>query len=77
MTSGGQGVVAPRFEVSRFEKSACEKAQSEAGYYCDYVAGFAGNANLPPSLAGMLHNGEITQARFVRQGSRWILIPRR
>ena len=77
VTQGAQGVLPPQFKVSRFQKIACEKAQGEAGYQCDYVAGFAGNLNLPPSLGTLVKNGEMTQARFVRQDRGWLLIPRR
>lgn len=77
-TAGGQGVVAPQYKLSRFEKIACEKAQSESGYWCDYVSGIAGNMKLPPSLDGLLRNGELTQARFVRRSEGgWLIIPRR
>ena len=74
VTNGGQGVMAPQFKVSRFEKIACEKAQGAAGYRCDYVAGFAGNLNMPPSLGAMTSRGSAMQARFVNQGNRWLLL---
>lgn len=75
VTHDGQNVASPQFAVSSFRKIACEKAQGEAGYRCDYVAGMSGNLNLPPSVAAWMRNGEITQARFVRQGTGWLLIP--
>lgn len=75
VTKGAQGVLAPEFKVSRFEKLGCEKAQGEAGYRCDYVAGMAGNVNLPPSMGAMVRSGSMTQARFVRRGGGWLLIP--
>lgn len=77
VTSNGQNVGAPQFQVSNFRKIACEKAQGQAGYQCDFVAGMAGNLNLPPSLAGLMRNGEMAQARFVRQEAGWLLIPPR
>ncbi|MDP3822652.1 MAG: hypothetical protein Q8R33_14360 [Burkholderiales bacterium] len=74
MTRGGQGVVAPQFKISRFEKLGCERAQGEAGFRCDYVAGIAGNVNLPPSLNSVVKNGSATQARFVKRGSGWSML---
>ncbi len=76
VTRDGQNVGAPQFKVSRFQKIACEKAQGEPGYRCDYVAGMSGNVNMPPALAALTRNGEMTQARFVRQAGGWLLIPR-
>lgn len=76
-TGGGQGVAAPAFKISRFQKIACEKAQGEAGYYCDYVAGISGNLNLPPSMADMVSAGSVSQARFVRRDAGWLLLPLR
>ncbi len=76
-TRGGQGVLAPQFKISRFEKLGCEKAQGEAGFRCDYVAGIAGNVNLPPSLGAIVSNGSVTQARFVKRGSGWLMLPDR
>ena len=75
VTKGAQGVLPPQFKVSRFEKIGCEKAQGETGYRCDYVAGFAGNMNMPPSMGVLMKQGSISQSRFVRRGDRWLLLP--
>lgn len=75
MTRGGQGVVAPQFKISHFERLGCEKAQGETGFRCDYVAGIAGNVNLPPSLDAVVKGGNVAQARFVKRGSGWLMLP--
>lgn len=77
MTRGGQGVVAPQFKISSFERLGCEKAQGETGFRCDYVAGIVGNVNLPPSLDALVRNGSVSQARFVKRGRGWLMLPDR
>ncbi len=76
-TRGGQGVVAPQFKISRFESLGCEKAQGEAGFRCDYIAGISGNVNLPPSLDAVVKSGSVTKARFVKRGNGWLMLPDR
>ena len=76
MTQGGQGVRAPQFKLSRFEKIGCEKAQGKVGYLCDYVAGFGSDMrNMPPSLQRMTNDGSLSQGRFVKRGDRWLRLP--
>ncbi|MBX3600599.1 MAG: hypothetical protein KF863_08240 [Rubrivivax sp.] len=74
-TGGGQGVRAPEFRISSFQKLGCEKAQGETGWRCDYAAGIAGNVQLPPSMAVLMGAGNHGQARFVRRGDGWLMIP--
>jgi hypothetical protein len=71
------GVAAPQFQASYFRKIACEKAQGEPGYYCDYSAGMNSNLNAPPSMAGMMQRGSVSQARFVKRESGWLMMPQR
>lgn len=77
VTNRAQDVVAPVVAISRFEKIGCEKAQGEPGYRCDYVAGMSSNVALPASVQALYREGAITQARFVRQPSGWLLIANR
>lgn len=75
LKNGGTEVNSASFNLSRFEKIACEKAQGKPGFICDYVAGMGSNMrHLPPSLAALMQNGQMTQARFVRQGNRWLIL---
>jgi hypothetical protein len=74
-TGGGQGVRAPEFKVAAFRKLGCEKAQGETGWRCDYAAGISGNVQLPPSMAALMGGGNHGQARFIRRGEGWLMIP--
>jgi hypothetical protein len=74
-TGRGQGVRAPEFKVSSFQNLGCEKAQGETGWRCDYAAGIEGNVQLPPSIAELMGGGNHGQARFVRRGDGWLMIP--
>lgn len=74
-TGGGQGVRAPEFKVAGFRKLGCEKAQGETGWRCDYAAGISGNVQLPPSMAALMGGGNHGQARFIRRGEGWLMIP--
>lgn len=73
-TGGGQRVLAPEFKVSTFQKLGCATAVGEAGWRCDYVAGFTGNIQLPPSLAALMGDGGHGQARFLRRGDGWLML---
>lgn len=75
LKNGGSEVSSASFNLSRFEKIACEKAQGKPGFICDYIAGMGSNMRaLPPSLAALMQNGQMTQARFVQQGTRWLIL---
>lgn len=74
-TNGGREIKSSSVSLSRFEKIACEKAQGKPGFICDYVAGMGTDMqNLPPSMRAMMGNGQVAQARFVKQGSGWIVL---
>ena len=75
VTNGGRDVRAPQFNITRFEKIACEKAQGKPGYLCDYVMGYGSNmAANSPMLEGTMRNGAVTQARFVKRDGGWIAL---
>lgn len=74
VSADAQNVHAPRFTIVRFKKIACDKAQGQAGYLCDYVLGIQSNLNLPPSLAALMA-GNVSQARFVWDGDHWLVLP--
>lgn len=71
------GITPPQMKATSFRKIACEKAQGEPGYYCDYSAGLSTNLALPPSMAGMLQQAAVAQARFVRRENGWMMMPSR
>ena len=75
VTNGGRDVRAPQFNITRFEKIACEKAQGKPGYLCDYVMGFGSNmAANSPMLEGTMRNGSAAQARFIKRDGGWIAL---
>ena len=75
VTDGGRNVRAPQFKLTYFEKIACEKAQGKAGYLCDYALGYGSNmASNSAIVEQTMRNGSTAQARFVKQGSRWIAL---
>lgn len=75
LDNGGQSVRAPSFHLTQFRKIACEKAQGKPGFVCDHVAGMGTDMrHLPPSMRVILGNGQVTQARFVRQAGGWIML---
>lgn len=72
MTRGGQGVVAPQFKISRFEKLGCEKAQGEAGFRCDYMAG---RQHEPAAVTELgCEERQCDQARLVKRSSGWSML---
>jgi hypothetical protein len=74
--TGGTGNLA--FHVTHCKKIACEKATSQAGYICDFTAGFSSpGATMPGSLGAMFSNGDMGQGRFVHTGEGWLFIPLR
>lgn len=73
---GAPGTAAPSMQATNFRKIACEKAQGEAGYWCDYTAGIAMNMPmLPRSMSSMMEQGAVSQARFVRTDNGWLMLP--
>lgn len=75
--STGAGGGAPAMKATQFRKIACEKAQGEPGYWCDYTAGIDMNMPLPPSMANLMRGGSVSTARFVRTESGWLMMPSR
>ena len=72
---GSGGTIRPvAFRLTRLQKVGCAPASGQAGYMCDYVAGFEGNGTLPPSMAAIVRNGSLTQARFIRLGGGWQML---
>jgi hypothetical protein len=63
------------FKLTRLQKVGCAPAVGQAGYMCDYVAGFEGNTQLPPSMDALVRNGSVGQARFIRVGDAWQMLP--
>ncbi len=75
VTNGGSDVRAPQFNITRFEKIACEKAHGKPGYLCDYVMGYGSNmAANSPMLEGTMRNGAAAQARFIKRDGGWIAL---
>lgn len=72
--SGGT-IRPPEFRLTRLERFGCVPASGQPGYVCDYVLGYEGNLNLPPSMGDVLRNGSVSQGRFIAIGSRWQLMP--
>jgi hypothetical protein len=63
--------------LTRFQKIACEKAQGQPGFVCDYVVGFSSsNAAMADIFATIGASGSVTQGRFVRTASGWIKLSR-
>jgi hypothetical protein len=59
--------------LTRFQKIACEKAQGQPGFVCDYVLGFSSsNAAMAQMYASLGASGAVTQGRFVRTPNGWI-----
>jgi hypothetical protein len=64
--------------LTRFQRIACEKAQGQPGFVCDYVLGFsssnAAQAQMYASIGAA--SGSVTQGRFVRTPNGWIKLQR-
>ena len=71
MTRDGRNVKPMKVTITTFEKIACEKAQGKAGYLCDYAMGY--DTNNPSGMTGPYTRKPMaSQARFVKQGNRWL-----
>lgn len=70
---GGRDFAALNVKLTRFEKIACEKAQGQAGYVCDYIVGYGTNLQNNP-MEGTTRRGEAAQGRFVKRSGRWVLL---
>jgi hypothetical protein len=72
--SGGT-IRSAEFRLTRLQRIGCAPASGQPGYVCDYVLGYEGNLNLPPSMGNVLRNGSVSQGRFIVIGNRWQLMP--
>ena len=66
-----------RYEITRCEKIACQKAVSQPGYICDYIIGvdMPGNAAMGQWVRQLASSGGAGQARFVETQRGWLFIP--
>lgn len=75
LCAAGGGKCELRFELTRFEKVACQKAYQEAGYVCDFVAAFETNSPMASAMNAISGAGSTGQGRFVHDDGRWRYIP--
>ena len=72
----GGGSCSMSFELTRFEKLGCEKAEGQPGYVCDYVAGFSSNSPFAKGAMNRLTGGGDTgQGRFLWRNDGWMFLP--
>jgi hypothetical protein len=64
------------YDLTNFQKIACEKATGQPGYICDYYSGITSNSPfMQGSMARLLGGGSMSQGRFVRTERGWLLVP--
>lgn len=63
------------YDLTEFQKVACEKADGQPGYVCDYYAAMTSNSPfMRGAMARIFEGGSIGQGRFVETEQGWLLL---
>ena len=74
---GGSANCEFSMSLTRFQKIACEKAQGQPGFVCDYVVGFSSSSAAMAQIFDSIGaSGSVTQGRFVRAPNGWVKLSR-
>jgi len=77
LCGGTGGSCEVSFNLTRFQKIACEKAQGQPGYVCDYVVNYSASSPVvQQAMSSILGSGTAAQGRFVPAPGGWIQLNR-